>query len=136
MNFSINELTPLEINYPDGTSFKGFTKDGIIEYAGRLIGSDGCEIYSGDYLHGEKSGTGTYVFPDGSVYKGQWKNDSRNGKGLMKYPDGSTYFGDWKDGKKHGHAKVTDSDGTAHEGEWVNGVEVHKHYSNGGENHE
>jgi len=124
MEYDFDELTPVEINYPDGKCLKGFMKDGVLEYAGRLLDADGRLIYSGDYLHGVKNGPGIYYFPDGSVYKGQWKNDTMNGKGLMEYPDGSTYFGDWKDGKKHGHAQMTEADGTVREGEWVEGVEI------------
>lgn len=43
--------------------------------------SDG-QRYHGDFTNGAKSGTGTFIYPDGSTYKGDVKEDMFHGKGM------------------------------------------------------
>ena len=58
--------------------------------------------YEGEYKEDERSGQGTFWYPDGSVYEGTWAEGQRNGHGIYTYANGDKYEGYWKDGRKHG----------------------------------
>lgn len=67
--------------------------------------------YDGEFLHGKRSGHGTYTTVSGLRYEGEWKNDAREGYGICTYVskdiDGSsqwtgTYEGEWKANLKSG----------------------------------
>nr|ADD95793.1 hypothetical protein [uncultured organism MedDCM-OCT-S08-C288] len=87
--------------------------------------------YEGEYLDGKRHGSGTMVFPDGSVYEGDWARDAREGEGLYTYPSGDMYAGHWKSNLKHGegtylyesnqdsHLRGTWKDGEVDAAEWV-----------------
>ena len=58
--------------------------------------------YEGEYIGNEKSGQGTFWYPDGSVYEGPWAEGQRNGYGIYTYPNGDRYQGEWKEDRRHG----------------------------------
>ncbi|MEH0155452.1 hypothetical protein V6R21_14995 [Limibacter armeniacum] len=103
------------------------------------------ERYEGNFNgQGQKDGSGTYYWADGTIYQGRWNNDKMQGRGKITYPDGSSYEGNFldgirsgfgiftwangdeyqggfKDGKMHGRGILTQKDGTQHEGSWLYG---------------
>lgn len=79
------------------------------------------DVYSGQYRHGRRHGTGLYVFCNGSRYSGQYRCDRRQGTGTMYYPDGSRYDGEWRRDQRHGHGRYTYANGDRYEGAWHHG---------------
>jgi len=110
--------------FADGSEYRGFVRDGVIDGLGMLFDAADNEVYVGEYRNGLKSGYGSYNYSDGSKYYGDWSNDTMEGKGTMEYPDGSKYKGRWRKGKRHGTGEMTYSDGTTHIGEWLDDIEV------------
>lgn len=80
--------------------------------------------YTGDWDYGAWSGTGSgkWIYDDGSVYEGCWYNGERSGYGVMYYADGGCYEGNWLGGKVDGSGKYTWTNGSVYEGDWVYGV--------------
>ena len=80
------------------------------------------DIYQGEYLNGQASGQGTYIWKNGDKYVGEWKSDIRNGKGTFTYGPksdraGTIYIGDFKNGRANGKGKAIALDGSVYEGE-------------------
>jgi hypothetical protein len=80
------------------------------------------DIYQGEYLNGQASGQGTYIWKNGDKYVGEWKSDRRNGKGTFTYGPksdraGTIYIGDFKNGRANGKGKAIALDGSTYEGE-------------------
>ncbi len=89
----------------------------------KVIESDG-ELYSyyGQLdLHGNRSGYGRTVTPDGrTAYEGGYQDDLRSGVGTYFYKDGSLcYVGDWRENLRSGvGVGVSSRDGSIHTGLW------------------
>ncbi len=85
--------------------YKGEMKDGNKHGTGTLTYPDGSE-YIGEFKDDYKDGYGTYTFPNGNVYQGGFEEDLPNGKGELKYADGSIYTGNYLNGKKDGYVNT------------------------------
>lgn len=106
--------------------FKKDLKDGN----GKVTYYKGREYYEGDFLKGEITGFGYYVFSNKNTYRGEFLNGKMHGKGIYKWANGNIYEGEyvdniregmgeyiWKEGKKytggfskgkpHGHGILT-----------------------------
>lgn len=59
---------------------------------GQLFNNKGEVMYTGQFVHGKKSGNGVFRTQDGS-YEGYFDNDLLNGKGTFIYNDGKVYEG-------------------------------------------
>jgi hypothetical protein len=57
---------------------------------GRLVEPYG--EYHGQFLHGEKHGTGKYTFSSQLVYEGEYNRGQREGKGRLINKDGSLSY--------------------------------------------
>ena len=60
-----------------------------------------------------------FRFPDGAVYTGEWLDGERDGTGVQEWLDGSRYVGQWRAGKANGHGKMLHANGDVYEGEWL-----------------
>ena len=49
--------------------------------------------YKGEMKDGNKHGTGTLTYPDGSEYIGEFKDDYKDGYGTYTFPNGNVYQG-------------------------------------------
>lgn len=63
--------------------------------------------YEGEFMSGQKHGTGKFTFRDGSSYEGSWYYNLMQGFGVLTYPNGDTYSGYFMNGLKHGWGKYT-----------------------------
>ena len=43
------------------------------------------EKYDGQWLDGEKHGTGMYIYTSGDKYYGEWRDGEKCGKGVFEY---------------------------------------------------
>ncbi|KAF4736900.1 hypothetical protein FOZ63_010819, partial [Perkinsus olseni] len=79
----------------------------------------------GDWCKGQKHGSGTYVYKDGSSLKGEWKEGSLL-TGTWTLPSGLRYIGDFKENKPYGEGywKMP-----CREGHTVSGKYVHEKIS-------
>lgn len=76
------ELQDEHIEYQEGGTYDGFTKDN------------------------KRHGNGTMVYPNGDTYVGEWKEDKREGQGTLTAKDGTEYSGEWSDDKRHGNGAI------------------------------
>ncbi len=86
----------VEMEWPDGNSYKGHYSNGQFNGYGELYMADGSS-YCGEWLNGIYSGKGKFTWADGSWYEGDWVGGVREGVGT--YYDASskqTISGDWK----------------------------------------
>ncbi|CAK9112806.1 PHD and RING finger domain-containing protein 1, partial [Durusdinium trenchii] len=58
-----------------------------------------ANVYKGEYTDGERTGTGSMTFSDGSRYRGEWVKGFRQGMGSYTYQNGDIYSGEWKNSK-------------------------------------
>jgi hypothetical protein len=88
--------------YEDGTSYKGYFRNGWRDGMGELIDIHNNIIYKGSWINDKHHGKGFYNYQEGSLfpgfYHGSMKNDQRHGRGKHTTPDGITYEGDWCNG--------------------------------------
>lgn len=41
--------------------------------------------YTGDFVHGQRHGHGTFFYAGGAVYEGEWRNNKKHGKVLWRH---------------------------------------------------
>ena len=89
-------------------------------------------IYEGEWMNGEKNGSGRYYYDENVYYEGNWNRNRKQGHGKFKSIDGE-YDGLWMNDKKHGKGVLRMSNGTLYDGEWENDEMVSGEikYSNG-----
>lgn len=78
--------------------------------------------YRGQFEHGEMSGAGEFIWPDGSRYAGQFERSRIHGNGTLKNVRGNdwpcgTYTGEFKDGS-FVHGKFADAYDDVYEGQF------------------
>lgn len=90
----MNELNSKldELNYEDGSRYKGGIKDGTPHGVGKMSWPDGSS-YEGDWLDGMINGSGTYLWGDGAKYTGEWVNGQMHGKGKFTSATGDVSDG-------------------------------------------
>eukprot|EP01034_Spumella_vulgaris_P032145 gene32145-39699_t len=103
------------------------------------------EYYTGEYLHGKRSGfgmlrsggliyhgqfednrgnyhgEGTLTNSDGSVFVGIFQSSAKE-TGKMTYPNGEVYYGKWKENKWHGKGVLKTTNGGIFTGVFLNGL--------------
>ena len=83
---------------------------------GRFEYSSG-DVYEGEMsVGGEREGTGTMAYEDGTVYEGQWVGGLHEGQGSKTWLGGISYVGEWKNGMMHGNGRYVMEDGYVMEG--------------------
>ncbi|XP_016889858.1 radial spoke head 10 homolog B isoform X2 [Cynoglossus semilaevis] len=53
--------------------------------------------YTGDFVHGQRHGHGTFFYAGGAVYEGEWRNNKKHGKGKFTFKDGHVFEGQFVD---------------------------------------
>lgn len=72
----------------------------------------GVGTYSGEIKEGERSGSGNFVWDDGTYYSGQWSKNIISGEGSLVFPDDIEYSGRFHKGKLfNGIIKTKQPDG-------------------------
>ena len=77
--------------------------------------------YKGEMKDGNKHGTGTLTYPDGSEYIGEFKDDKRTGQGTYTYENGDIYVGEFRDNRRNGLGTYTYVNGNIYEGDYKDG---------------
>ena len=109
------------MQYVNGESYAGEWENGQQHGQGVMCYTDGR--YSGEYVRGERCGTGVWEGEDGNKYEGEWKAGLRNGKGKEWQGEELIYDGEWVANARHGYGVAQSAaGGWRYEGEWVNGV--------------
>jgi hypothetical protein len=112
-----------ELNFPDGSVYRGKLKDGKPDGIGFIRFRNGNE-YQGSFKDGALEGHGISTSQFGDKYEGQWKNSQRNGFGKMSFRIGGAYEGEWKDDRFHGKGTIIYlGSGRRHETHFSEGVE-------------
>lgn len=118
--------------YRDGGDYVGAFVAGDFHGEGRLRYADGG-VYSGRFKHGKRHGFGTMSLHD-NVYTGHFADDESSGTGEYIYADGSSYAGDWVASEYTGEGVYTDTDGTEYSGTFANSEangQIRINFSNG-----
>ena len=66
------------------------------------------------------TGSGTYIFPDGTQWSGNFLEGKLHGRGREDRA-GTIYQGNYAHGKRHGNGTLTESSGLRYEGMWRDG---------------
>ena len=85
--------------FPGGGRYEGWWKDGWMNGHGRftIYGA----IYEGEYVEGNKCGSGKMIFANKSEYEGGWKDGAKHGNGVDIYAhNGEKWEGEYQNGKR------------------------------------
>jgi hypothetical protein len=97
-------------------SYEGEFVDGNFSGNGTYIFLNG-DVYKGQFSESKMQGKGKYTFKEqGDVYEGDFKNDQFDGKGKFTTKSGNIYDGDFKEGKFNGQGKLIQPDGDNYSG--------------------
>lgn len=124
--------------YPNGDRYVGQFNDGMPHGKGALHEAAG-QTRRGHWMDGEfvgrepharkgcitgdcKSGSGTYIFSDGSKYVGYFQNGMPHGKGTVFYQDGRRYEGEMAKGYLNGYGTLFTKNERQISGYWQDGV--------------
>lgn len=99
-----------------GERYEGEVLNGKWHGKGKFFYASG-DVYDGDWVNGQKTGSCNYTFADGRKYSGEVLNGKWNGKGKYYYSNGDIYDGDWVNGKQTGSCIHTFADGRKYIGE-------------------
>ena len=88
-------------SFPDGSMYRGETKNGVIEGQGEWRSSIG-ERYIGSFSNDMFHGSGRHVDAEGNVLEGNFEMGSLEGTGTYYYADGRVDLGNYKNGKDTG----------------------------------
>ena len=93
---------------------------------GTFVFADGSE-YTGGFLHGLADGDGIYADSSGRViYQGEFKEGFFDGQGVYFSPDGWSYEGSFMEGMLHGEGVISMQDESIR-GVWDRGVQVQRY---------
>ena len=79
------------------------------------------ESYSGDFVDGEFTGTGSYQAKGGEKYTGEFENWRYHGEGTRITNYGAKYFGKFVDGELQGKGEYRQDNGSSYKGEFEYG---------------
>lgn len=82
--------------------------------------SDGS-FYKGDIDNGVPHGKGLMTWVDGSTYDGEWLDGVHHGFGKYTWADGTHYVGEWFEGRMHGPGELIFASGAVQRGEFLAG---------------
>jgi serine/threonine protein kinase len=111
------------ITLPNGDIYTGDWIRGERTGKGILKLKNG-EIYQGDFVKGVRTGKGTLKMLNGNIYSGSFKNNEYNGSGIIRFPDGFRIEANWEKGKYNGVVTQIDSQGETLISNWKNGTEL------------
>ena len=116
------DLKNNKMEYSDGSVYVGETKELLPHGKGKL--TKNAESYEGDFVEGEMTGYGVYIYSPqvGDKYEGFMKNGLREGTGKYTWADGSTYEGGYKNDMKDGEGTYSWADGSSYRGTFKNDV--------------
>ena len=77
--------------------------------------------YTGSFVNDQISGSGVYLYPNGSKYVGNSNNGKYEGYGEYYFADGNYYVGNFSNGTYNGLGEFTYVNGTKRKGLWQNG---------------
>jgi hypothetical protein len=77
--------------------------------------------YTGSFVNNQISGSGVYLYPNGSKYVGNSINGKFEGYGEYYFADGSYYKGNFSSGYYNGLGELSYANGTKQKGAWQNG---------------
>jgi len=93
------------LNLKTNVYFQGYWENGVPNYFGRCLYSDGS-VYEGGLYKATKDGVGRLYKADGEILEGRWKFNSLNGYGTLRAQSGIlVYEGEFVNNKKVGMAK-------------------------------
>lgn len=108
----------------NGFSYKGYFTNGERNGEGILVmdGLNGTTkyIYEGTFSNGKYNGKGTLTYNFMS-YTGSFVNDQISGSGVYVYPNGSKYVGNSNNGKFEGYGEYFYTNGDIYKGNWISG---------------
>jgi TPR repeat protein len=129
-------------------SYTGMFKNGQWNGLGELTwsGNDLGHKYVGNFVNGERTGQGTYYFPDGTTQVGIFENgiyqepenqiDDADTEEQIIYNDGSSYRGEVENGVPEGFGTMTFTNGDSMYGIFINGImndaTAHYDFADGG----
>ena len=110
------------VEYSDGSVYVGQIKDLLPHGKGKLTMKE--ESYEGDFVEGEKTGYGVYIYSSaiGDKYEGYMKNGKRDGTGKYTWADGSSYTGSYKNDMMDGEGTIIWADGSSYTGQFYEDV--------------
>ena len=111
------------ITLPNGDIYTGDWIRGERTGKGILKLKNG-EIYEGDFVKGVRTGKGTLKMLNGNIYSGGFKNNEYNGSGIIRFPDGFRIEANWEKGKYNGVVTEIDSQGETLISNWINGTKI------------
>ena len=111
------------VSLPNGDIYTGDWIRGERTGKGILKLKNG-EIYEGDFVKGVRTGKGTLKMLNGNIYSGGFKNNEYNGSGIIRFPDGFRIEANWEKGKYNGVVTEIDSQGETLISNWINGTKI------------
>ncbi len=121
-NWEDGELKNGKIFYPNGDIYEGEMKDSLYHGKGKFKSFNDNNIYEGDFVNGEKTGSGKIIFNDETVFEGNFNKGEIKGKGKMTWKNGYEYIGEFNGFILDGKGKLTGPNGESYEGDFVNNL--------------
>lgn len=112
-SLGVTQAEDAQIDYVDGSIYRGDVNDGIPSGSGRLVLRNGAK-YEGVWSDGLPHGQGKFTASNGMVYQGNFDKGVVNGVGKLAYTASSNldyYEGEFYRYMLHGEGKVVYSDG-------------------------
>ena len=107
------------ITYNDGT-YVGQT-DKTLEHGKGTFKWNIGDVYTGEFVYGQRTGKGIYKWNNGDEYNGYFENGTREGKGEYIYANGNKFVGTFNSGIKEGEGVFIWHDGDKYEGNYFDG---------------
>ena len=115
---------------PELAQFPEYRREIPGAYIGKLFFYEGFHVwdyysgstYEGNWANGQKTGQGTFKWPNGDVYVGSFKNDVMSGRGTYTWPNGNVYTGDFENDVMSGRGTYTWSNENVYSGEFADGL--------------
>lgn len=82
--------------------YSGECKDGFANGKGIAKGKSS---YAGEFINGNRSGIGAYMWANGDHYVGRWVDDKKT-QGTFTWANGDRYNGSWLDNNRSGYGRM------------------------------